>query len=170
MAHLAREVGFGQTSSIGQQEYTRNASYRRTRTMSLDRQGGEASEFYPGQLDTNGTQPIEQIDDFARKVRIGINASWIINIGLLALKIVAFVLSSSYAVLASAVDSLVDTLSQAVLAVAEHQVTRRVKREASHPMPSCWRTGATPPCQHAGTDVHAQQCVYERNVCTSCKQ
>lgn len=51
--------------------------------------------------------------DFSRRVRIGINASWAVNITLLIAKIVAFFLSMSYSVLASAVDSLVDLLSQA---------------------------------------------------------
>ncbi|KAG2440331.1 hypothetical protein HXX76_004436 [Chlamydomonas incerta] len=60
-------------------------------------------------------------DPFARKVRIGINASWVVNILLLIAKTAVFVLSGSYAVLASAVDSLVDLLSQVVLAVAEYQ-------------------------------------------------
>eukprot|EP00198_Chlamydomonas_reinhardtii_P008085 XP_001697422.1 CDF transporter, membrane protein [Chlamydomonas reinhardtii] len=58
---------------------------------------------------------------FARKVRIGINASWAVNTTLLVAKTVVFFLSGSYAVLASAVDSLVDLLSQGVLAVAEYQ-------------------------------------------------
>ncbi|KXZ56512.1 hypothetical protein GPECTOR_1g459 [Gonium pectorale] len=44
-----------------------------------------------------------------------------VNVLLLVSKAAAFVLSGSYAVLASGVDSLVDLLSQAVLAVAEYQ-------------------------------------------------
>lgn len=43
------------------------------------------------------------------------------NTTLLVAKTVVFFLSGSYAVLASAVDSLVDLLSQGVLAVAEYQ-------------------------------------------------
>ncbi len=45
-------------------------------------------------------------------------------------KVAVFVMSSSYAVLASAIDSLVDLLSQAVLAVAEYQVSRCVSRSS----------------------------------------
>ncbi|KAG2455092.1 hypothetical protein HYH02_000912 [Chlamydomonas schloesseri] len=67
-------------------------------------------------------------DPFARKVRIGINASWVVNILLLVAKTVVFILSGSYAVLASAVDSLVDLLSQVVLAVAEYQAATYDRR------------------------------------------
>ncbi|KAG2455097.1 hypothetical protein HYH02_000917 [Chlamydomonas schloesseri] len=69
-----------------------------------------------------------QTQAFARKVRIGINASWVVNILLLVAKTVVFILSGSYAVLASAVDSLVDLLSQVVLAVAEYQAATYDRR------------------------------------------
>lgn len=49
---------------------------------------------------------------FSKKVRWGIRASWVVNWLLLFAKIAAFVISLSYSVLASAVDSLVDLLSQ----------------------------------------------------------
>ncbi|EFJ44883.1 hypothetical protein VOLCADRAFT_94931 [Volvox carteri f. nagariensis] len=69
-------------------------------------------------------RPNKEADAFSRRVRLGINASWLINVLLLVSKAVVFGLSGSYAVLASAVDSLVDILSQAVLAVAEYQAAR----------------------------------------------
>ena len=67
-----------------------------------------------------GPRAVVAVDDFSRRVRLGINASWAVNISLLVAKIVAFAVSQSYSVLASAVDSLVDLLSQGLLAVAEH--------------------------------------------------
>lgn len=53
---------------------------------------------------------------------LAMNASWFVNVLLLAIKIVAFVVSSSKAVLASLVDSIVDLLSQTVLAYAEKYI------------------------------------------------
>ena len=75
----------------------------------------------PAETPLQTTAQREATAAFARKVRIGINASWVVNILLLIAKTVVFVMSGSYAVLASAVDSLVDLLSQVVLAVAEYQ-------------------------------------------------
>ena len=46
-------------------------------------------------------------------------ASWIGNLGLLAAKIVAFAVSGSYSVLASMIDSVVDVLSQCLVALGE---------------------------------------------------
>ena len=87
---------------------------------------GDASEAAPlvgvkGAMAAEEPSSSRVVDPFARKVRIGINASWVVNILLLIAKTTVFVLSGSYAVLASAVDSLVDLLSQVVLAVAEYQ-------------------------------------------------
>lgn len=53
---------------------------------------------------------------------LAMNASWFVNVLLLTIKIVAFVVSSSKAVLASLVDSIVDLLSQTVLAYAEKYI------------------------------------------------
>lgn len=53
---------------------------------------------------------------------LAMNASWFVNVLLLTIKIVAFVVSSSKAVLASLVDSIVDLLSQSVLAYAEKYI------------------------------------------------
>ena len=55
-------------------------------------------------------------------------ASLVLNVVLLAAKLVAFYLSGSKAVLASTVDSVVDIASQAVLAAAESRATTRDPR------------------------------------------
>jgi hypothetical protein len=79
-------------------------------------QGGSFSvEEAPSITEAEGT-------DFERKVRLGVNLSWAVNIMLFTSKVFVFAISGSFSVLASAVDSLVDLLSQAVLAVAEYQV------------------------------------------------
>ncbi|KAG2440336.1 hypothetical protein HXX76_004441 [Chlamydomonas incerta] len=82
----------------------------------------------PAEPHTQSSAQREVTASFARKVRIGINASWVVNILLLIAKTAVFILSGSYAVLASAVDSLVDLLSQVVLAVAEYQAATYDRR------------------------------------------
>lgn len=62
-------------------------------------------------------------DEPSRDTSLAMNLSWFVNITLLAIKIVAFVVSSSKAVLASLVDSIVDLLSQAVLYYAEKYIS-----------------------------------------------
>ncbi|GFR41467.1 hypothetical protein Agub_g2156 [Astrephomene gubernaculifera] len=133
MAQLAREVILGRTSScLDVADFT---------SIAPTRQGSVARAGLPEDTDVEAAAPLltrasdeavarapsptqEEVDSFSRRVRFGINASWAVNILLLVAKVAAFVLSGSYAVLASAVDSLVDLLSQAVLAIAEYQVSR----------------------------------------------
>ncbi|GLI69831.1 hypothetical protein VaNZ11_014538, partial [Volvox africanus] len=132
MAQLCNSVASGQTISIvNPQAFLRNerSLHRNSRSLSLN---GADVEAAPHLQEDNYVQSLpsatEDAEKFVRQIRIGINASWVVNIALLVVKIVAFVLSGSYAVLASAMDSLVDTLSQAVLALAEHQATRSNQR------------------------------------------
>jgi cation diffusion facilitator family transporter len=60
----------------------------------------------------------------ALSASVAMNASLIVNMALLIIKVIAFIVSSSKAVLASLVDSIVDLLSQAILAVAENYILR----------------------------------------------
>lgn len=60
----------------------------------------------------------------AKAASLAMNMSLIVNITLLIIKTIAFVVSSSKAVLASLVDSVVDLLSQLILAVAEKYIVR----------------------------------------------
>ena len=67
-------------------------------------------------LDHGGEQPGEESADhktLRRRMRFAMGASLVANVLLLASKIVAYVLSHSKAVLASAADSFVDIASQA---------------------------------------------------------
>eukprot|EP00891_Asterochloris_glomerata_P000292 jgi/Astpho2/292/fgenesh1_pg.00010_%23_53_t len=66
-----------------------------------------------------------------RQTTAAMNFSWAANILLLAAKIAAFIFSLSFAVLASAADSLVDLASQAVLQVAEWTMA---KQDAAFPI------------------------------------
>jgi cation diffusion facilitator family transporter len=59
----------------------------------------------------------------SRDASLAMNISWVVNVLLLIIKAIAFVFSSSKAVLASLVDSIVDLLSQAVLAYAEKYIS-----------------------------------------------
>lgn len=133
MAQLAREVVLGQTSGCTDpQEFTRITPVRSFHSLSRSsRLSFVPDEVTPLSAATicteTETEPLfndKNADSFSRRVRLGINASWFVNVVLLVAKTVAFVMSGSYAVLASAVDSLVDILSQAVLAVAEYQAAR----------------------------------------------
>ncbi|GLI68712.1 hypothetical protein VaNZ11_013195 [Volvox africanus] len=135
MAQLAREVVLGQTSSCKDPEgFTRITSARslsRASRLNLYTEIHDveaAVPFVTATADVEGafreTSRNREVDSFSKRVRLGINASWFVNVILLISKAAAFVMSGSYAVLASAVDSLVDLLSQAVLAVAEYQAAR----------------------------------------------
>lgn len=57
-------------------------------------------------------------------ITFAVNASWAVNWFLLIAKGIVFVMSSSKAVLAALVDSAVDLVSQAVLALAETYMSR----------------------------------------------
>lgn len=69
---------------------------------------------------THQHQPKPALDKntLQRRIRIGTTGSWVINILLLLAKIAAFAVSRSYSILASVVDSVVDIISQILLAVA----------------------------------------------------
>ncbi len=60
----------------------------------------------------------------AKAASLAMNVSLVINVTLLIIKVIAFIFSSSKAVLASLVDSLVDILSQLILVVAENFIVR----------------------------------------------
>ncbi|GAB4819696.1 hypothetical protein N2152v2_006742 [Parachlorella kessleri] len=62
--------------------------------------------------------------DHARHISLAFKLSWAVNWLLLALKVYAFAVSSSKAVLASMADSAVDLASQLVLSVAERSMSR----------------------------------------------
>ncbi len=61
---------------------------------------------------------VEQSPEVQRRIRIGMNTSWAANICLLLAKVVAFAVSLSFSVLASTIDSVVDILSQVLVAIA----------------------------------------------------
>lgn len=63
-----------------------------------------------------GGKPEEKED---ASVQLGVNASWAANIVLLILKIFAYAVSGSEAVLAALADSVVDLISQIILASAD---------------------------------------------------
>lgn len=73
--------------------------------------------FVPSDEEQPAELPQATSNAFSRKVRFGIRASWVVNWLLLFAKAAAFTLSLSYSVLASAVDSLVDLLSQVSQAI-----------------------------------------------------
>jgi hypothetical protein len=122
MAQLAREVILGQTSACTDPagftriQSCRNLSRGSRLNLAADVHNIEASPpTLTRATDGEGlSQPLlnsnQEVDEFSRRVRLGINASWVVNVVLLVTKTAAFVLSGSYAVLASAVDSLVDLL------------------------------------------------------------
>ncbi|GLC51496.1 hypothetical protein PLESTB_000508800 [Pleodorina starrii] len=130
MSQLAREVVLGETSSCTDpQGFTSARGLSRVSRTSVDEHDVErAALLLTTAATAEGSSSAQggkrDVDAFSRRVRFGINASWVVNVLLLISKTLVFVLSGSYAVLASAVDSLVDLLSQAVLAVAEYQAAR----------------------------------------------
>lgn len=71
-----------------------------------------------------GPGPASRNGALARHLKLATHLSWAANWLLLALKIAAFFLSMSKAVLASLADSAVDLASQMVLSVAEHSMKR----------------------------------------------
>ena len=62
--------------------------------------------------------------DTSRLFKIAVNASWAVNWFLLGAKVYAVAVSSSKAVTAALVDSVVDLLSQGVLSMAERYISR----------------------------------------------
>jgi len=63
-------------------------------------------------------------NDSSRNYRFAVNASWAVNWFLLGAKLYAVIISSSKAVTAALVDSIVDILSQAILAMADRYISR----------------------------------------------
>ena len=53
-----------------------------------------------------------------------VRASWVVNVILLAMKIFCFYISGSKAILAALVDSVVDLVSQVILALGDHYVNK----------------------------------------------
>ncbi|KAG2497946.1 hypothetical protein HYH03_004208 [Edaphochlamys debaryana] len=132
MSQLAREVILGSTADLHEAaDFTRSQSaYARTSRLSYDDLEsattpllGDGASHVAEQVAAQADRA-RDVEAFSHRVRIGIRASWVVNCLLLVSKTAVFLLSGSYAVLASAVDSLVDLLSQAVLATAEYQVAR----------------------------------------------
>ena len=75
------------------------------------------------------------------------------SLDLIHLQVAVFAFSGSYSVLASAVDSLVDLLSQAVLAVAEYQVCGQRGRSAWSCAPTVEGSSASAfPAVHGGRE------------------
>lgn len=60
------------------------------------------------------------------------NISLVVNVFLLIVKVYAYWVSTSKAILASAADSLVDIASQLVIAYAEYKVRKHVSSETSN--------------------------------------
>lgn len=63
--------------------------------------------------------------DNSRLYKFAVNASWLVNWFLLGAKLYAVIVSSSKAVTAALVDSIVDLLSQAILAMADRYIAKR---------------------------------------------
>lgn len=103
------------------------ANYRgRIPEQGADLEGSERSENWTGMNVMDSTSIKKQefsAADNSLSATIAINASWAVNWLLLVAKVIAFIFSSSKAVLASLVDSVVDLLSQAVLAFADKYIT-----------------------------------------------
>ena len=57
-------------------------------------------------------------------VLFAVRASWLTNVTLLAMKIYCFYVSGSKAILAALVDSVVDLVSQIILALGDHYVNK----------------------------------------------
>ncbi|KAL3131022.1 Photosystem II protein D1 [Trebouxia sp. C0009 RCD-2024] len=70
------------------------------------------------------SRPPRHSDVIERRASLAMNLSWAVNFLLLVVKFVAFGLSRSYSVLASAADSFVDIASQGVLAFAQWRMRR----------------------------------------------
>jgi hypothetical protein len=63
-------------------------------------------------------------DEHERSLSLAVNASWAVNWFLLIAKGITYAMSASKAVLAALVDSAVDLVSQAVLALAENYMSK----------------------------------------------
>eukprot|EP01040_Poterioochromonas_malhamensis_P017464 gene17464-20075_t len=70
------------------------------------------------------SSPIDSNDEHERSLSLAVNASWAVNWFLLIAKGITYALSASKAVLAALVDSAVDLVSQAVLALAENYMSK----------------------------------------------
>lgn len=68
---------------------------------------------------------------------LAMKASWAVNIGLLFAKFVAFVLTGSKSVMAALADSVVDVLSQIVIALAEYHMRKCAWRSRGSPPATC---------------------------------
>ncbi|KAG2496615.1 hypothetical protein HYH03_005436 [Edaphochlamys debaryana] len=133
MSQLAREVVLGSTSGAHEAaDFTRSQGEIRQAPRHEVTDDVESAAALLGSSERSEVADAAggregragEKEAFSSRVRIGIRASWVVNCLLLVSKTAVFVLSGSYAVLAAAVDSLVDLLSQAVLATAEYQVAR----------------------------------------------
>lgn len=69
-------------------------------------------------------RPPPQNDWTEKRAKIAMNLSWAVNFLLLVVKFIAFGISRSFSVLASAADSFVDIASQAVLAFAQWRMRK----------------------------------------------
>lgn len=74
---------------------------------------------------TSGVKVVEEpVEDTSISISLAVNTSWAVNWFLLGAKAYLYFISSSKAVLAALVDSAVDLVSQAVLALAETYMSR----------------------------------------------
>lgn len=82
--------------------------------------GGEGNELLP----MVSSAPKHDPNEDNSLVKFAVNASWIVNWFLLVAKLYCTVVSSSKAVTASLADSIVDLVSQAVLATAQSYISK----------------------------------------------
>eukprot|EP01083_Nonionella_stella_P007067 20411_1 len=85
----------------------------------------------------NLTQDIEDSSDSTYRlnsVTTAVNASLVVNIALLFSKVVVFILTFSYAVIASLTDSFLDLLSQLIIFVTEHKVRQTKHKDHKYPV------------------------------------
>lgn len=70
------------------------------------------------------SSPVDSNEEHDRYLTLAVNASWAVNWFLLIAKGITYAMSASKAVLAALVDSAVDLVSQAVLALAENYMSK----------------------------------------------
>lgn len=87
--------------------------------------GGDAREGLPDitvpLLEPGSPTSLSTPQSSDKSLQWAFNLSWVVNILLFAVKLWAYLASNSKAVLASLADSLVDLVSQAVIAIADHR-------------------------------------------------
>jgi len=94
------------------------------------------NEIIEGLIDmeniTNGEIEADNSAEMSRAVRVAINVSFFFNISLFVVKVIAAIQSSSLSVIASALDSLLDILSGAILFL----ISRAIRRQDRYRYPA----------------------------------